>query len=64
MIGRAVGADVAVGMDVGHDIVPQPPLVALGRREIDVVDMPLELRDLLRRDGQTEFGLGLGQCHP
>ena len=28
-------ADVAVGMHVGHHVVPQPPLVPLGRRKID-----------------------------
>ena len=39
MIGRAVGADVAVGVDVGHHVVPQLPLVAVGRREVDVVDV-------------------------
>ena len=39
-------------MDVGHDIVPQPPLVPLGRLKVDVIDVLLELRDLFRRDGR------------
>ena len=47
MIGPGVGADVAVGVDVGHHVVPQLPLVARGRLEVDVVDVGLELGDLL-----------------
>ncbi len=58
------GADVAVGMNVGHHVVPQPPLVPFGRREVDVVDVLLQLGDLLLADRQAEFRLGLGQGHP
>ena len=58
------GADVAVGVDVGHDVVPQPPFVPLGSGKIDVVDMLPQLGDLLRRDWQPKFRLGLGQGHP
>ena len=48
MIGRAVGADVAVGVHVGHHVVPQLPLVGRRGREVDVVDVGLQLGDLLR----------------
>ena len=58
------GAKVAVGMNVGHDIVPQPPLVALGGGEVDVVDVALQFGDLLRPDGQAQFGLGFSQRNP
>ena len=40
-------AHVAVGMDVGHHVVPQLPFVLLGRVEIDVVDVCPQLGDLL-----------------
>ena len=59
-----LGAQVAVGMDVGHHVVPQLPLVTRGRREVDVVHVGLELVDLLPGDRQAQFGLGLGQRHP
>ena len=49
MIGRAVGHSVAVGVDVGHHVVPQLPLVGGGRGEVDVVDVGLQLGDLLAR---------------
>ena len=47
MIGRAVGAMVAVGVDVGHHVVPQLAFVLLGRGEVDVVDVRPQLVDLL-----------------
>ena len=34
-----LGADFAIGVDVGHDIVTQPAFVHFGAGEIDVVDM-------------------------
>ena len=39
-------------------------LVALGRGEIDRIDVCFEGRDLGRRDRQPEFGLFLGQHDP
>ena len=41
-----VGTHVAVGVNVGHHVVPQLLLVLSGRREIDVVDVGLQLVDL------------------
>ena len=58
------GADIAIGMHVGHHVVPQPPLVAFGRRKIDIIDVLLQLGDLLRADRQAEFRLCLGQGDP
>ena len=57
-------ADVAIGMDVGHHVVPQPPLVPFGRREIDRIDVLPQLGDLFLSDRQAQFRLGLGQGHP
>ena len=47
MIARAVGARVAVGVHVGHHVVPQLALVLGGRVEVDVVDVGPQLGDLL-----------------
>ena len=59
-----VGANVAVGVDVGHHVVPQFSLV-LGRLgEIDIVDMRAQLVDLLFGDRQAQFRFGLGQRYP
>ena len=59
-----LGTDVAVGLHVGHHVVPQSALVTVGRLEVDVVDVLLELSDLLRCDRQPELRLGLGQRDP
>ena len=59
-----VGALVAVGVNVGHHVMPQPALVPLGCLEVDVVQVGPELLDLLPGDGQAQFGLGLGQGDP
>ena len=45
------GADVAISMDMGHDVMPQPPLVPLGRRKIDRIDMLPQFGDLLGATG-------------
>ena len=45
-----VRADVAPGVDVGHHVVAQLTLVALGQFEIDVLDVRLELRHLFVGD--------------
>ena len=39
MMSRGPGADLAIGMDVGHDIVAQPALVLGGAAKVDVVDV-------------------------
>jgi len=59
-----LGTDFAVGVDVGHDVVPQTALVLFGGGEVDIVDMRLELRDLFGRDRETHFGLRFRQRHP
>ena len=59
-----LGALVAVGVDVGHHVVPQLSLVLGGRLEVDVVDVAAELLDLPGGDRQAQFRLGLGQRHP
>ena len=56
--------NVAVGMHVGHHVVPQSPLMPLGRRKVDVVHVLLQFGDLLPADRQPKFRLGLGQGHP
>ena len=46
-------AHVAVGVDVGHHVVPQLAFIALGGRKVDVVDVLPQLRDLLHGDGES-----------
>src|SRR5262249_55870825 len=66
------GGGVAVGVDVGHDVVPQPALVHLGAGEVDVVDVGPQLGELPGGDaggdavvfGQAQLGLGLGEGDP
>ena len=48
MMPPGLRADVAIGVNMGHDVVPQLAFVALGGVEVDVVDVGLELGDLLR----------------
>ena len=55
---------IAVGVDVGHHVVPQAPFVGFGGGEIDFVDVLLEFRDLLGLDRQAQFGFGFGQPDP
>ena len=43
-----IGADLGVGVDVCHNIVPPPPLVHFRPREIDVVNV----RRAIVRSGQ------------
>ena len=47
MIGAGGGALVAVGVDVGHHVVPQLALVLFGGVEVDVVDVGPQFGDLL-----------------
>ena len=51
-------------MDVGHDIVPQPPLVTGGGLEVDIVEMFFQLGDLRGCYRQSQFGLSFRQGHP
>ena len=51
-------------MHVGHHVVPQLALVALGGGEVDLVDVRPKLLDLSGRNVQPQFGLRLGQPNP
>ena len=55
---------VAKGVDVSHDVVPEPALVAGGRGQIGIVQVGAHLRD--RRLGyiQPQLPLALGQGQP
>ena len=64
MIGFGQRALLPVGQHPGHHVVAQLPLVALHRREVDVVLVRLQLGDLLLRDLQPQLPLRLGQGHP
>ena len=59
-----LGAGVAVSMHMGHHIMPQLPLIAVGGGEVDVVDILPELLDLCGGNIETQFGFGLGQRDP
>jgi hypothetical protein len=60
--GRRAG--VAIGMHVGHHVVPQLRFVSGGTLEVDVVHMGLQLLKLLLRDEQPKLALGFGQHDP
>ena len=67
-----LGSGFAVGVDVGHHVVAQLALVALGGGEIDVVDVVAHLEEHGRGDSrgdaviaeQAHLGLRLGQGDP
>ena len=76
---RAEVDDVAGGrghfperVDVGHHVVPEPPFVEVGPREIDVVEVSAEFGELLGADARgrsvdghkAEFLLSLGEVQP
>src|SRR5262249_35040978 len=64
--------DVAVGRDVGHDVVPLLALVTVGRGEVYVLNVSAQLVDLLLADegclavvaGHSQFAFGLGEGDP
>ncbi len=55
---------VAKRMHVRHDIVPERFFMFGGPAKINVVHLRLHGRNLLSGDGETEFGLSLGQRDP
>ena len=61
---RRLGADVPVGVDVRHDVVPQLSLVNGHRVEVDIVHLRPELLDLRLRNGEPQLRLRLRQRHP
>ena len=54
----------AVGIDVRHDVVTAFLLFFDGDFIVDVVGVRFQFVDLLLRDGQAQFVLGLGQSDP
>ncbi len=62
--GAGVGGDVAVGVNVRHDVMSEPLLVGAGGVEVDILGVVLELGDLFGRDVQTQRAFGLGQRDP
>ena len=61
---RGGGGRLAVGVDVGHHVVADLLLPRRSRLIVDVGDVGLQLRHLLRGDGQAQIALGPGQGHP
>ena len=55
---------LAVGIDVGHDIVADLPLPLPGGIVVDIGDVLLQLADLLLRYRQAQVMLGPGQGRP
>ena len=55
---------LAVGIDMGHDIVADLPLPLSGGIIVDIGDVLLQLADLLLRYRQAQLVLGLGQGRP
>jgi len=55
---------VAVRVHVGHHVVAELLLVVLGLGEVDVVQVLSHLLDLLGRDVEPQFPLGLRQRQP
>src|SRR5262245_42592035 len=55
---------IAVGMDVRHHIVPQPPLMRLSRRKVDRVDIPPQRLNLRLRNREAQLRFRLSQPNP
>jgi len=58
------GALVAVGVDMGHDIVPDPGLVTLGILVVDRFRVRFQLVDLFGADRKAQLALGFSQGDP
>ena len=59
-----LGAGIAIGVQVGENVVPHLLLVGGRLHEIDRLQMGAELGDLLRRDRQAQLRLRLRQSQP
>ena len=55
---------LAVGVDVGHDVMAHLPLPRGGHLVVDVGDVGLHLLHLPGGDGQAQLMLRSGQRHP
>ena len=62
--GHRAGAEVAIGMDMGHDVVPQLPLIPGRGGVVDFILVRLHLVDLGLCDGQPQLHLCPGQRDP
>ena len=62
--GPGRGRLVAEGVDVGHHVVAEPPLVLGGRGQVGVVEMGAHLRQRRVRDVEPQLPLRLGQRQP
>ena len=62
--GHGLGAQLAVGVDVGHHVVAQLLLPLGGLLIVDVGDVGLQLVHLLLGHGQAQLHLRPGQGHP
>ena len=58
------GSHLAVGIDMGHDIMAHQLLPLGGHGVVDVGDVGLQLPDLLLGDVQAQLVLGLGEGNP
>ena len=58
------GSHLAVGIDMGHDIMAHQLLPLGGHGVVDVGNVGLQLPDLLLGDVQAQLVLGLGQGNP
>ena len=59
-----LGALLAVGVDVGHDVVAHQLLPLLRHIVVDVVRVAFQLLDLLIGDGKSQLLLRLRQSDP
>ncbi len=57
-------ADIAVGVNVGHHIVPEFLFDGVGGREVDVIHVGPQFGQLRRRDGDAKLRFGFGEHHP
>ena len=62
--GHGLGAQLAIGVDVGHHVVAQLLLPLGGLGVVDVGEMGLQLIHLLLGHGQTQLHLCPGKSHP
>ena len=62
--GHRLGALGPVGVDVGHHVVAQFPLLLGGKLVVDIGDVGLQLVNLLLGNGQAQLHFGPGQGDP
>ena len=63
-VGARRGSLIPERVNVGHDVVAEPTLVACGRSKVGVVQMGPHLIDGLFRDVQAQLTLRFGQGEP